>query len=534
MTFYSVEDHGDLWEADANWDAEDLHNPGDNTTIAVSDRATAPGTPALVGKARARTIELDVDLSPRWRRLWKMIQLHEEFWLDFFKTLTSSNDRKLAKEFLRKTWNPIYERFLILQPEYRGKDLPRDLRELSEGLSRARMVASTLKMPIPDIGSSGPFHGVSLSQSPISGETMSQHVPASFRALCQAYVTDDGVLVASVELRNGKRYEASIALAPLAERIKGMIRRYHSEVLHGDMREETIAGLGDWFQTASDAAVRVAHSKAVKQIYQSHLKYRKEILAATAMIPPPYGIAISTGLAVGYKVHDKIVAAKKGDPQAIAALTALNAQAKSGDPKAQDAWNSALAIKAAMDAKEDKQALPPLPPLPVRNPWGMEYGYATPGASGPIDNENVSGWGDWNSSNSGWGYGHGDDSPGATGDDTNEYISGRRKRRKLSKAERRRLARARLQGRAEGRKELGEGSDDQSDGEAPKKPSQASQASPSDQGGDDDIEERLLKMEEALARGEDVSGFLYNRPYRVSVRPGKLNLRNLYNLGLAR
>jgi len=352
MTFYSVEDHGDLWEADANWDAEDLHNPGDTTTVHLSDRATAPGTPALVG--RGGEIEMEEDLSPRWLRLWKMIQLHEEFWLDFFKTLTSSNDRKLAKEFLRKTWNPIYERFLILQPEYRGKDLPRDLRELSEGLSRARMVASTLRMPIPDIGSSGPFHGVSLSQSPISGETMS-HVPASFRALCQAYVTDDGVLVASVELRNGKRYEASIALAPLAERIKKMIRRYHVEVLHGDMKEDTIAGLGDWFKSATDAAIRVAHSKAIKQVYDQALKNRKEILAVSSMIPG-YGPAISAGLATGYKVHDAIVAAKGGDPKAYGQLQALSTMAKGGDPKAQQAWNSALAIKAAMDAKGDKQA----------------------------------------------------------------------------------------------------------------------------------------------------------------------------------
>ena len=528
MTFYSVEDHGDLWEADANWDAEDLHNPGDTTRVLLSDYPTAEGTPALVG--RGGEIEMEEDLSPRWLRLWKMIQLHEEFWLDFFKTLTSSNDRKLAKEFLRKTWNPIYERFLILQPEYRGKDLPRDLRELSEGLSRARMVASTLRMPIPDIGSSGPFHGVSLSQSPISGETMS-HVPASFRALCQAYVTDDGVLVASVELRNGKRYEASIALAPLAERIKKMIRRYHVEVLHGDMKEDTIAGLGDWFKSATDAAIRVAHSKAIKQVYDQALKNRKEILAVSSMIPG-YGPAISAGLATGYKVHDAIVAAKGGDPKAYGQLQALSTMAKGGDPKAQQAWNSALAIKAAMDAKGDKQALPPPPPpLPVRNPWGMEYGYQTPGAAGPIDNEYVSGWGGYTSSDSGWGYGHGDDSPGATGDDYNEYISGRRKRRKLSKAERRRLARARLQGRAEGREET-EGESDKGEEKAPGKPSQASPDSGG--GGDDDIEERLLKMEEAMARGEDVSGFLYNRPYRVSTRGGKLNLRNLYNLGLAR
>lgn len=175
---------------------------------------------------------------------------------------------------------------------------------------------------------------------------------AKFKAACQAGITRDNILVVRCSLFNGETITKQIDLQPIIDRIAHAIRHYHSRVLHGEMSQDTISGIGDWMSSAVDAAKRIAHSKAAKEIYEVVKSKQKEIATAAAMAT--LGPAGAAAVQTAYKAYDALKAAKAGDPVATEKVATVRKMADEGHPSAMRCLNMMRAMNRMMAIKEEK------------------------------------------------------------------------------------------------------------------------------------------------------------------------------------
>jgi hypothetical protein len=107
-----------------------------------------------------------------------------------------------------------------------------------------------------------------------------------------------------------------------------------------------------WYDNIVNTARHLAESKAVKNLYHDLKNIAKnkgvQQIALTALIGP---VGASAAMSLGYKVNALVVAAKAGDEMAAEKLDDLNASAKAGNAKAQQAMDTALNINDLMNDK---------------------------------------------------------------------------------------------------------------------------------------------------------------------------------------
>lgn len=209
--------------------------------------------------------------SALWIYIWNAIRAHEMVYTSVAQQAREKDQIAVLKAFF-KLWSPIYQEAMEIQA--RGGYVSDDrIRRLVKDFNAVRQTAWRIGLGKDESGTFYPKMDertmrairAYLTYGPIpqtvAGATMSP--PEEFRSCCQACITADNVLVLSCSFR-GKTIRTAIDLKPIAEEVKEMIRRYHDHVLHGDMKRETIAGLGDWYRDSVRAAARIAHAKAVK------------------------------------------------------------------------------------------------------------------------------------------------------------------------------------------------------------------------------------------------------------------------------
>ena len=107
-----------------------------------------------------------------------------------------------------------------------------------------------------------------------------------------------------------------------------------------------------WYDNIVSTARHLAESKAIKNLYHDIKQVAKnrgvQQLALSAIIGPA---AASATMNLGFKVNALVVAAKAGDELAAEKLDELNAMAKAGNAKAQQAMDTALNINDLMNDK---------------------------------------------------------------------------------------------------------------------------------------------------------------------------------------
>lgn len=215
----------------------------------------------------------------------------------------------------------------------------------TKNLAATRAFAASLGLPLP------PLPPIPRNRTTVSGDTMSRP-PTNFLACCRACLTEEGELLVTCELRNGRRLERTIQLRPIAERIKQMIRHYHANVLHGNMEEETISGIGDWYHSAVSAAARIANSKAVASMWSEVQKHHGAIELGLTVVPG--GAPVAMAMRTGFTVHAMVAKAKDGDPVAAADVASIVALADKGDPKAQQVTSMMKSMNNMMNIKNAK------------------------------------------------------------------------------------------------------------------------------------------------------------------------------------
>jgi hypothetical protein len=107
-----------------------------------------------------------------------------------------------------------------------------------------------------------------------------------------------------------------------------------------------------WSDSIRRTARHLAESKAVKSLFtdlKNAAKSRKlQEIAVSAAAGPAAGLALNAA----YKAHDALVAAKTGNPQAIAKLKALAKAASDGNQKAMQTLETAAIINDKLKSKE--------------------------------------------------------------------------------------------------------------------------------------------------------------------------------------
>lgn len=452
--FYAIEDAAEEFtNEDREWDDNNLDYQAPK--VLVWGRAKKPSP-----QQRA------------WDMLWKTIYEHEDVWTWIAQRLSNPEAIRTVRRFFRKWWDPI----MVEAMEARGRGLPDDamMRHLAAGMFAARDEAKKIRLGwsesrkvfMPEIKREDllAFKPYLPSTVTVSGDAMPRPMPVEFLARCCADLTPSGVLVVSCTYR-GRSFQQAIDLKPIAARVKDMLRRYHASVLHGDMREETISGLGSWYRDSVRAAARIAHNKAAKKLWHT-IEANHGKIEAGLMLMGPYGQAAAVGMKTGFAVKDMVQKGKKGDPRAKQEIAQVVALAKQGDPSAQQVEKMMKAMNEMMNAKAEKEAQ--LQAIASQLPQFQSL---------LVGDEMLVG----------------------------RWPFGRRKRKG-----------PRVRGATGTRKGW--------------KPSASALPPPAARRG---FEEDEGADEGTDEQAEDVSGWLYNRPYRVAaVTPG-LALRGLYNLGLA-
>lgn len=297
-----------------------------------------------------------------WPLIWKAVRDHERVYITVAQQATARDQIAVLRSFL-KVWDPIYQE--AMEIEARGGDVPDErIRLLVRAFNVARQAAWRIGLGKDDRGTFHPKMSEQtmrairsfLTYGPIpqtvAGATMSP--PEEFRSCCQACITADNVLVLSCSFR-GKTIRTAIDLKPIAEEVKEMIRRYHIHVLHGDMKRETIAGLGDWYRDSVRAAARIAHAKAAKKLWRK-VQAHHGVIEKGLMALGPYGQAAAVGIRTGMTVKKMLTKAKQGDPQAIQDVRAVASLASQGDPSADQVMKMMKAMNEMGKAKDEKAA----------------------------------------------------------------------------------------------------------------------------------------------------------------------------------
>lgn len=123
-----------------------------------------------------------------------------------------------------------------------------------------------------------------------------------------------------------------------------------------------------WFDKIKKTARHLGEAKAVKTLYKdlktygnkAHsyankgaawaAKHQNEISMAAAFVPGA-GPAVAASLKTGFKVYDAVQAARKKNPEALAALKKIKALAEDGDSKAIEAFAAAQKMNDMLNAK---------------------------------------------------------------------------------------------------------------------------------------------------------------------------------------
>jgi len=124
-----------------------------------------------------------------------------------------------------------------------------------------------------------------------------------------------------------------------------------------------------WLDSIKKTARHLGEAKAVKSLYTELKTYghkaqhyadkgtkwasahKNEISMASAFIPG-VGPGVAAAMQTGFKVYDAVQAAKKNNPEALAALKKIKSLAEDGDPKAIEAFKTAQNMLEMMKAKE--------------------------------------------------------------------------------------------------------------------------------------------------------------------------------------
>ena len=298
--------------------------------------------------------------APRsWELIWKTIRTHERVYMSVANQ-AAGEQIPIIRKFLQ-IWDPIYTDAMEIQA--RGGNVPEErIRRLVRALFVAREAAMRIGLglsadgvfyPKIDDATMRAIRAYRSSPPPlaVAGDTMSP-IPENFRACCQACITEDEILVLSCNV--GERtFSASIDLRPIIERVQEMIRRYHANVLHGDMQEETISGLGDWYRRSVRAAARIANAKAAKKLWNKVQAHYGEIEKGLYALGP-YGQAAAIGLRTGKTVQRMLTKAKQGNARAVADVRAVVHLAKQGDPSAKQVTDIMRTLNEMGKIKDEK------------------------------------------------------------------------------------------------------------------------------------------------------------------------------------
>lgn len=289
------------------------------------------------------TPSLDIYSPSGWRRVWRSILEHEHVWTSIAAKTTDPAAVKMLRDFYA-FWDPIYTKamdiddFLERQP---SGSIPTDyIDQTLQGFALARQKARLIGLGRDRTGTYwpriDPLVEKTLAESlphpttSISGDN-AMTIPASFRASITGQL--DGEILTLRACHRGRCYQTAIDLAPIAAQVNDMIRRYHAHVLHGDMREETVAGLGDWYRSAVKTAARIANAKAARKLWEAVQEHHGKLEAGLTAFGP-VGAAAAIGMRTGFTVQKMLAKAKSGDPVAVDDVRRIVGLAKQGDPNA--------------------------------------------------------------------------------------------------------------------------------------------------------------------------------------------------------
>lgn len=181
-------------------------------------------------------------------------------------------------------------------------------------------------------------------------------VPAAFRASITGQLDADQILTLSA-CHGGRCYKMRVDLKPIANDVAEMIRRYHAHVLHGDMRAETISGLGDWYRDAVRTAARIANAKAARKLWSAVQRHHGKIEGGLSALGP-LGAAAAIGLRTGLTVNKMLTKARRGDPTAVDDVRKIVTLSKQGDPGAKQVHSIMRNLTAIARKKGESEASP--------------------------------------------------------------------------------------------------------------------------------------------------------------------------------
>jgi hypothetical protein len=297
---------------------------------------------------------------PLWPLIWKAIRAHESVYTAVAQQAYQKDQIAMLRSFF-KLWNPIYQEAMEIEARKANVSDER-IRRLVKDFNAVRQAAWRIGLGKDESGTFYPkmdertmralraYRTYGPIPQTVAGDTMSP--PEEFLACCQACITKDNVLVLSCNLR-GKPVRTSIDLKPIAAEVKEMIRRYHVHVLHGDMKQETIAGLGDWYRDSVRAAARIANAKAAKKLWKKVQEHHGVIEKGLTALGP-YGQAAAIGIRTGMTVKKMLTKAKQGDPQAIEDVKTVAALASKGDPSADQVMKIMKAMNEMGKVRDEK------------------------------------------------------------------------------------------------------------------------------------------------------------------------------------
>ncbi len=174
---------------------------------------------------------------------------------------------------------------------------------------------------------------------------MSENPPEHFRQFCTAEVNDDGTVTVAVALRDkvtGEvyRFDKTVDPEPIARYIA-----HQFAMMNGDT---SVAGIGSFLSKAKSAALKVASTKGIKEVWKAASPIMKELAKEV-----PGG---SAAMALATKTADTVAAARKGSKSAIATLKNAAIKAANGNELAAEVMKTAKTLSTMMDVKEGKDS----------------------------------------------------------------------------------------------------------------------------------------------------------------------------------
>lgn len=135
--------------------------------------------------------------------------------------------------------------------------------------------------------------------------------------------------------------DKKIDLTPLAKKITRALMKYHLK-LHGTM--PTVSGWTDFIKKGVRAAKKIAKSSAVKSLYKKAAPFIQKGISSL-----PGGTA---ALALATSAHNVLVAAKAGDPKALAKMEAVKKLACTGDARAKYVFQRMQLMNQTLEGRE--------------------------------------------------------------------------------------------------------------------------------------------------------------------------------------